>query len=168
MIGYNFSSFQAIGSNMKTVVVDTKSIERGWFVVDAAELTLGRLASKAAHVLIGKGKPAYSPNQDHGDYLIVVNADKVRLSGKKPDTKTYFRHSTYPGGDKTRTFEEQMTRDSTQVVIHAVKGMVSKNPRGRAIMRKLFVYSGSEHPHAAQQPKELKLSVGPTPVVQNA
>lgn len=153
---------------MKTVVVDSRKIERGWFVVDAAELTLGRLASKAANVLIGKGKPAYSPNQDHGDYLIVINADKVRLTGIKPETKTYFRHSTYAGGDKHRSFEEQMKLDSTQVVIHAVKGMVSKNARGRAIMRKLHVYRGPEHPHGAQQPKTLKLSVGPTPVVQKA
>jgi large subunit ribosomal protein L13 len=153
---------------MKTAVVDTKSIERGWYVVDAAELTLGRLASKAAHVLIGKGKPAYSPNQDHGDYLIVVNADKVRLTGVKPETKTYFRHSGYAGGDKHRSYEEQMKLDSAQVVIHAVKGMVSKNARGRAIMRKLHVYRGPEHPHAAQQPKPLKLSVGKTPVVQKA
>jgi large subunit ribosomal protein L13 len=154
--------------NMKTVVVDTKTIKRGWYVVDAAELTLGRLASKAAHVLIGKGKPEYSPNQDHGDYLIIVNADKVNLSGIKPETKSYFRHSRYPGGGKERSFKEQMQLDSTQVVIHAVKGMVAKNARGRAIMRKLHVYSGAEHPHAAQQPKELKLSVGPTPVVQKA
>jgi large subunit ribosomal protein L13 len=151
---------------MKTVVVDTRKIERGWYVVDAAELTLGRLASKAAHVLIGKGKPAYSPNQDHGDYLVVINADKVRLTGIKPETKTYFRHSQYAGGDKHRSFDEQMKLDSTQVVIHAVKGMVAKNARGRAIMRKLHVYRGAEHPHAAQQPKPLKLSVGPTPVVQ--
>ncbi|MDR2728311.1 MAG: 50S ribosomal protein L13 [Chitinispirillales bacterium] len=146
---------------MKTVVVDAGAIKRGWYVVDASELTLGRLASKAAYVLIGKGKPAYSPNQDHGDNLIVINADKVKLSGIKPETKTYFRHSGYPGGDKERPFKEQMTLDSTQVVIHAIKGMVSKNAKGRAIMKKLHVYRGSEHPHAAQQPKELKLaSVG--------
>jgi large subunit ribosomal protein L13 len=151
---------------MKTVVVDTASIERKWFVVDAAELTLGRLASKAAQILIGKGKVAYSPNQDHGDYLIVVNADKVRLTGSKPETKGYFRHSMYQGGDKIRSFKEQMALDSTKVVTHAVHGMVSKNPRGRAIMRKLFVYCGPDHPHVAQQPKELKLSAGRTPVVQ--
>lgn len=153
---------------MKTVVVNTDTIERGWYVVDASELTLGRLASKAASVLIGKNKPAYSPNQDHGDYLIIVNADKVRLTGTKPETKEYFRHSMYAGGDKFRPFEEQMKRDSTQVVIHAVKGMVPKNARGRAIMRKLHVYRGAEHPHAAQQPKPLKLSVGRTPVTQKA
>jgi large subunit ribosomal protein L13 len=158
---------KALGSKkMKTVVVDARSIERGWYIVDAAELTLGRLASKAAHVLIGKGKPAYSPNQDHGDYLIVINADKVRLSGVKPETKTYFRHSQHLGGGKHRSFEEQMRLDSTKVVTHAIHGMVSKNPRGRAIMRKLHVYRGAEHPHAAQKPKELKLSLGRTPVVQ--
>jgi large subunit ribosomal protein L13 len=151
---------------MKTVVVDTASIKRRWFVVDAAELTLGRLASKAAQVLIGKGKVAYSPNQDHGDYLIVVNADKVKLTGVKPETKGYFRPSMYQGGDKIRGFKEQMRLDSTRVVTHAVHGMVSKNARGRAIMRKLFVYRGAEHPHAAQQPEELKLSVGRTPVIK--
>jgi large subunit ribosomal protein L13 len=151
---------------MKTVVVDTASIKRRWFVVDAAELTLGRLASKAAQVLIGKGKVAYSPNQDHGDYLIVVNADKVRLTGVKPETKGYFRHSMYQGGDKIRSFKEQMGLDSAKVVTHAIHGMVSKNPRGRAIMRKLFVYRGAEHPHAAQQPEQLKLSVGRTPVIK--
>ncbi|MFP4163141.1 MAG: 50S ribosomal protein L13 [Chitinispirillaceae bacterium] len=142
---------------MKTVVVDTKSIKRDWYVVDAAEQTLGRLASKAAGVLMGKGKPAYSPNQDHGDHLIIVNADKVKLTGKKPETKTYFRHSRYPGGGKFRSFREQMERDSSQVITHAVHGMVSKNALGRAIMRKLHVYSGESHPHEAQKPKELKL-----------
>ncbi len=142
---------------MKTVVVDTKSIERDWFVVDATDQPLGRLASKAAQLLIGKEKVAYSPNQDHGDNLIIVNADKVVLSGNKAETKEYFRHSQYPGGGKTRSFKEQMEKDSTQVIIHAVHGMVPKNARGRAIMRKLHVYSGSSHSHAAQQPKELKL-----------
>lgn len=142
---------------MKTVVVDTKSIERDWYVVDASEQTLGRLASKAASVLMGKGKPAYSPNQDHGDYLIIVNADKVKLTGKKPETKTYFRHSRYPGGGKFRSFREQMERDSSQVIIHAIHGMISKNALGRAMMKKLHVYSGANHPHEAQQPKELNL-----------
>ena len=142
---------------MKTVVVDTKSINRDWYVVDASEQTLGRFASKVARILIGKGKTAYSPNQDHGDYLIVINADKVKLTGIKPETKEYFRHSRYPGGGKFRSFKEQMTLDSTQVIIHAVHGMVSKNALGRAIMRKLHVYSGANHPHEAQQPKELSL-----------
>lgn len=142
---------------MKTVVVDTKSIKRDWYVLDAADQTLGRLASKAAQVLIGKNKTAYSPNQDHGDYLIVINAEKITLSGKKPEMKEYFRHSTYPGGAKFRSFKEQMALDPTKVIIHAIHGMVSKNARGRAIMKKLHVYSGTEHPHAAQQPKVIKL-----------
>ncbi|MFP4012620.1 MAG: 50S ribosomal protein L13 [Chitinispirillaceae bacterium] len=142
---------------MKTVVVDTKSIKRDWYVVDASEQTLGRLASKAASVLMGKGKPAFSPNQDHGDYLIIVNADKVKLTGKKPETKTYFRHSRYPGGGKFRSFREQMERDSSQVIIHAIHGMISKNALGRAMMKKLHVYTGASHPHEAQQPKELNL-----------
>lgn len=142
---------------MKTVVVNADSIQREWFVVDGGSLPLGRLASKVAQLLIGKAKVAYSPNQDHGDNIIVINADKVQLTGKKPETKFYFRHSTYPGGGKFRSFEEQMELDSTQVVIHAVHGMVSKNARGRAIMRKLHVYKGDAHPHAAQKPQPLSI-----------
>jgi large subunit ribosomal protein L13 len=142
---------------MKTVVVNTQSIERQWYVIDGASQTLGRLASKIAQFLIGKGKVAYSPNQDHGDYVIVINADKVKLTGKKPETKFYFRHSNYPGGAKFRSYKEQMEIDPSQVVIHAVHGMVSKNARGRAIMKKLHVYAGQEHPHTAQQPKSLSL-----------
>jgi len=143
---------------MKTVVVNAQSIERKWFIVDASELTLGRLASKVAQLLIGKGKVAYSPNQDHGDNVIVINADKVQLTGKKPDTKFYFRHSQYPGGAKFRSFKEQMQIDSSQVVRHAVHGMVPKNARGRSIMKKLHIYGGDQHPHAAQQPETLSLS----------
>jgi large subunit ribosomal protein L13 len=142
---------------MKTVVVNEETIKREWLVVDAADQTLGRLASKIAQKLIGKGKTAYSPNQDHGDYIVVLNADKVKLTGTKAETKEYFRHSHYPGGDKYRTFKEQMSLDSTKVVEHAVHGMVPKNARGRAIMRKLHVYSGSAHPHSAQQPKEISI-----------
>jgi large subunit ribosomal protein L13 len=145
------------GIVMKTVVVDSKSIKRGWFVVDAADQTLGRIASKAAQMLIGKGKVAYSPNQDHGDYLVIVNAEKVNLTGIKPETKEYFRHSTYPGGGKFRSFKEQLAMDPSKILIHAIHGMVPKNARGRAIMRKLFVYAGDNHPHAAQQPKAITL-----------
>ena len=141
---------------MKSVVVDTKSIKHDWYVVDAADQTLGRLASNAARLLIGKEKVAYSPNQDHGDNLIIINADKVKLTGRKAETKEYFRHSRYPGGGKTRSFEEQMELDSSQVIIHAIHGMVSKNALGRSIMKKLHVYTGASHPHTAQQPKELK------------
>jgi large subunit ribosomal protein L13 len=142
---------------MKTVVVNKETIKREWLVVDAADQTLGRLASKIAQVLIGKGKTAYSPNQDHGDYVIVLNSDKVKLTGTKSETKEYFRHSHYAGGDKYRSFKEQMALDSTRVIEHAVHGMVPKNARGRAIMRKLHVYSGAAHPHTAQQPKAISI-----------
>jgi large subunit ribosomal protein L13 len=142
---------------MKTVVVNEKSIKHGWVVVDATNQMVGRLASKVANILIGKGKVAYSPNQDHGDNVIVINAEKIKLSGTKPDVKEYFRHSTYPGGGKFRSFKEQMALDSTKVVRHAVHGMVSKNPLGRAIMRKLHVYKNADHPHAAQKPTSIAL-----------
>jgi large subunit ribosomal protein L13 len=137
---------------MKTIVVNSKSIERKWYVVDASGQMLGRLASNVATLLIGKRKVAYSPNQDHGDYVIIINADKAELSGTKAETKRYFRHSGYPGGEKFRSFKEQMELDSTKVIIHAVHGMVSKNALGRSIMGKLHVYKSAEHPHAAQQP----------------
>ncbi|MBN1603613.1 MAG: 50S ribosomal protein L13 [Chitinispirillaceae bacterium] len=142
---------------MKTVVVNKETIKREWLVVDAADQTLGRLASKIAQMLIGKGKTAYSPNQDHGDYIVVLNSDKVKLTGTKAETKEYFRHSHYAGGDKYRSFKEQMALDSTRVIEHAVHGMVPKNARGRAIMRKLHVYSGTTHPHTAQQPKSISI-----------
>jgi len=142
---------------MKTVVVNKDSIKHGWVVVDATNQMLGRLASKVANILIGKSKVAYSPNQDHGDFVIVINAEKVKLSGTKSETKSYFRHSTYPGGGKHRPFKEQMRLDSTQVVRHAVHGMVSKKPLGRAIMKKLHVYKNAEHPHAAQKPTPVAL-----------
>jgi large subunit ribosomal protein L13 len=142
---------------MKTVVVNEKSIKHGWVVVDATNQMLGRLASKVANILIGKGKVAYSPNQDHGDNVIVINAEKIKLSGTKPEVKSYFRHSTYPGGGKFRSFKEQMALDATQVVRHAVHGMVSKKALGRAVMRKLHVYKNAEHPHAAQKPTSIAL-----------
>lgn len=142
---------------MKTVVVDTKSIMRSWYVVDATDQMVGRLASKVAGMLIGKRKVAYSPNQDHGDYIIVINAEKVKLSGKKPHTKRYFRHSGHPGGKKFRSFKEQMARDPAEVIRHAVYGMVSKNALGRSIMKKLHVYRNAEHPHQAQMPAQVSL-----------
>jgi large subunit ribosomal protein L13 len=142
---------------MKTIVVNEKSIKHSWVIVDATNQMVGRLASKVANILIGKGKVAYSTNQDHGDYVIVINAEKIKLSGTKPEVKSYFRHSTYPGGGKFRSFKEQMSLDSTQVIRHAVHGMVSKNALGRAIMRKLHVYKNAEHPHAAQKPTSIAL-----------
>jgi len=142
---------------MKTVVVDLKSIQRCWYVVDATDQMVGRLASNVANMLIGKSKVAWSPNQDHGDFVIVINAEKVKLSGKKPHTKRYFRHSGHPGGEKFRSFKEQMALDPTQVIRHAVYGMVSKNALGRSIMKKLHVYRNAEHPHAAQRPAPVSL-----------
>jgi large subunit ribosomal protein L13 len=142
---------------MKTVVVDSKSIKHGWVVVDATNQMIGRIASKVANILIGKNKVAYSPNQDHGDHVVVINAGKVKLSGKKPETKQYFRHSKHPGGGKFRSFKEQMALDPAEVIRHAVYGMVPKNALGRAIYGKLHVYMGADHPHAAQKPKAVSV-----------
>ncbi len=142
---------------MKTVVVNTDTIERKWYVVDANDLVLGRLTSKVANLLMGKGKPAYSPNQDHGDYIVVINAEKVALTGNKEDTKTYFRHSTYPGGEKFRSFKDQRDMDASVIIRKAVHGMLPKTKLGRAIERKLFVYAGDKHPHTAQKPEQLSL-----------
>ncbi|MBD3345755.1 MAG: 50S ribosomal protein L13 [Chitinivibrionales bacterium] len=142
---------------MKTTVMNHKEIARKWYLVDAENKILGRLASEIAKKLIGKNKPFYSPNQDHGDNVVVINSDKVALSGRKPETKSYFRHSQYPGGEKIRPYRKQMELDSTRVIVNAVKGMVPKNTLGRAIMKKLHVYAGSEHPHEAQKPEPLSI-----------
>ena len=143
---------------MKTAVVNTDTISRKWLVADASDQVLGRLATKLANILMGKGKPAYSPNQDHGDFVVVLNADKIRLTGNKADQKEYFRHSGYAGGEKFRSFKEQMELDSSKVVYDAIKGMLPKSVLGRQIITKLHVYSGAEHPHAAQKPEELTLN----------
>jgi large subunit ribosomal protein L13 len=143
---------------MKTVVMNPSEIQRSWHVVDATGVPLGRLASAVAGILIGKGKPAYSPNQDHGDYVVVINSDKVGLTGRKMDTKTYFSHSGFPGGVRVRTLKDMMQRDPAWVVRQAIRGMVPRNtPRGRAILKKLHVYAGARHPHTAQQPQALSV-----------
>jgi large subunit ribosomal protein L13 len=142
---------------MRTVVVNHNEIGREWYVVDAANMVLGRLASRVARVLSGKNKPAFSPNQDHGDYVIVINTDKVRVTGRKAEKKTYFSHSTKPGGEKIRPFRVQMEKDSTKVLREAVHGMLPKNALGRAMIRKLHMYRTEVHPHAAQNPKALEL-----------
>jgi large subunit ribosomal protein L13 len=142
---------------MKTEVINTDDIARKWYVVDAKGMIVGRLASKLANMLSGKGKPAYSPNQDHGDNIIVINSNGVKLTGKKAETKTYFHHTGYAGGKKERPFKKQMELDSRQVIVHAVHGMIPKNTLGRAIMRKLHVYKNDIHPHVAQQPEPLSL-----------
>jgi large subunit ribosomal protein L13 len=142
---------------MRTVVVNSETIERKWYVVDASDMILGRLASKVANILIGKSKTAYSPNQDHGDYVVVINSGKVILTSDKDERKVYFRHSTHPGGGKFRSFKEQMNLDSNKVISDAVHGMVPKNALGRKIMSKLHVYQDATHCHEAQQPQVMDL-----------
>ena len=138
---------------MRTAVVNAKTIGRKWYLIDADNMILGRLASKVATILSGKEKPAYAPNQDYGDYVVIVNADKVRLSGKKAEKKVYFRHSRYPSGQKFRSFQEQMALDSTKVIKDAVQGMIPKTVLGRSMLSKLHVYKGENHPHQAQKPE---------------
>lgn len=140
---------------MKTVSVRAQDVEHEWYVIDAASQTLGRLASEIARRLRGKHKPCYTPHVDTGDYVIVVNAEKVRVTGAKRRDKIYYRHSGYPGGIKATRFEDLIATHPERAIRHAVKGMLPRNPLGRAVFRKLKVYAGPEHPHAAQQPKPL-------------
>ena len=133
------------------------TVERKWYVVDAEGKTLGRLASEVANVLRGKNKPTYTPHIDTGDYVIVVNAEKIQVTGKKLDQKIYYHHSEYVGGMKEATLREMMQKKPEFVITHAVKGMLPKGPLGRQMLKKLFVYAGPDHKHAAQQPKELEI-----------
>ncbi|MBT9163435.1 MAG: 50S ribosomal protein L13 [Chloroflexi bacterium] len=135
---------------MKTYSTKVSDIERDWHVIDASGRTLGRLATEVAHLLKGKHKPMYAPHLDTGDYVIVVNAGKVRVTGNKARQKVYFRHSGYPGGLKAITFEKLIATHPTWIIEHAVKGMLPKNPLGRAMFGKLKVYEGPTHPHRAQ------------------
>ena len=141
----------------KTSVPSIDSIERQWYLVDAENQTLGRLATEVASVLRGKNKATFTPHLDTGDFVIVVNADKIRVSGNKPQQKLYRRHSGRPGGMKVETFEHLQERLPERIVEKAIKGMLPHNALGRQMFRKLKVYKGSEHPHAAQQPKPLQL-----------
>jgi large subunit ribosomal protein L13 len=143
---------------MKTTIsAKPHLVKREWFVVDAEGKTLGRLATEIAHRLRGKHKPEYTPHVDTGDYIVVINADKVSVTGRKAQDKMYYRHSEYPGGLKETNFSDLMENKPTQAIELAVKGMMPRNPLGRAMLSKLKVYAGSEHPHAAQQPKELTI-----------
>jgi large subunit ribosomal protein L13 len=142
---------------MKTYVTNPKEVEREWYVVDATGHTLGRLATRVAHVLRGKHKPIYSPAVDTGDYVIVVNAEKIHVTGRKLDQKIYYRYSGYPGGLKEITLRNLLQKRPTRVIKHAVRGMLPKNRLGRRMLAKLKVYAGPDHPHAAQQPKPLEL-----------
>ena len=140
---------------MQTYMANPDKIERKWYVVDAEGCTLGRLASGVASVLRGKNKPQFTPHVDTGDYVIVVNADKVKVTGKKMDQKIYYNHSDYVGGMKETTLKEMMAKKPEKVVELAVKGMLPKGPLGREMYTKLFVYAGPEHKHAAQKPEVL-------------
>ena len=144
---------------MKTYTAKPGEIERQWFLVDAEGQTLGRLATRIADTLRGKGKPVYTPHVDTGDFVVVVNAEKIAVTGSKLDTKIYYRHSGYPGGLRQRTLREQLDRRPTEVLRIAVKGMLPKNKLAAAQLRKLKIYAGPEHPHAAQSPEPLELVV---------
>ncbi len=142
----------------KTFVTKQKDIQREWFVVDATGQTLGRLATQVAVRLRGKHKPIYSPRLDTGDYVIVINAEKIRVTGRKLDSKMYYRFSGYPGGLKQISLRNLLEKNPTRVIEQAVWGMLPKNRLGRKIFKKLKVYAGPEHPHAAQQPQPLELN----------
>ncbi len=140
---------------MKTFMANPDKIERKWYVVDAAGQTLGRLSSEIAKVLRGKNKAEFTPFVDTGDYIVVVNADQIKVTGKKLDQKIYYHHSEYVGGMKEATLKEMMAKKPERVIELAVKGMLPKRPLGRQMLKKLHVYAGAEHPHAAQQPEVL-------------
>lgn len=142
---------------MKTFSAKPESVKRDWYVVDAEGKTLGRLATEVARRLKGKHKAEYTPHVDTGDYIVVINAEKVTVTGKKADDKMYYRHSGYPGGIKETNFNKLQAEKPEMIIEKAVKGMLPKNPLGREMFRKLKVYAGSEHNHAAQQPIELDI-----------
>ena len=142
---------------MKTFSAKPESVKRDWYIVDATGLTLGRLATEVATRLRGKHKPEYTPHVDTGDYIVIVNAEKVHVTGNKAQDKIYYSHSGFPGGIKSISFDKLVIRAPERIIESAVKGMLPKNPLGRAMYRKMKVYKGAVHPHAAQQPQELKV-----------
>ena len=141
----------------KTFVTKAQDIQREWYVVDAAGQTLGRLATRVATMLRGKHKPIFSPSVDTGDYIVIVNADKIHVTGRKMDQKIYYRHSRYPGGLREITLRNLLHKHPTRVIEYAVRGMLPKNRLGRQMIKKLKVYAGPNHPHEAQQPQSLEL-----------
>ena len=143
---------------MKTFVATPENRERNWLVVDAAGQTLGRLATQIADTLRGKHKPEYTPHCDVGDFVIVLNAEKIAVTGKKREQKLYYRHSGYPGGLRTRTLNDMLERRPEEVIRKAVKGMLPRNRLARQQLTKLKVYAGPEHPHSAQQPKPMEIA----------
>jgi large subunit ribosomal protein L13 len=145
----------------KTPLPTKDSLQQTWYVIDAADQRLGRLASEIAMILRGKNKPTYTPHMDTGDFVIVVNAEKVRVTGKKRTQKVYVRHSGRPGGMKSETFAQLQARIPERIIEHAVRGMLPKNSLGRQLFTKLKVYEGPSHPHQSQKPQELKISTIP-------
>ncbi|ATX80334.1 LSU ribosomal protein L13P [Mariprofundus aestuarium] len=143
---------------MRTWTVRPGDIERNWYIVDATDLVLGRLSTQIATLLRGKHRPEYTPHADCGDHVIVINADKIAVTGNKESAKVYYRHSRYAGGLKSITLEKQREKFPERIIELAVKGMMPKGPLGRSMLKKLKVYAGSDHPHAAQQPKAMKLN----------
>ena len=142
---------------MKTLSAKPETVKRDWYVVDATGKTLGRLATELARRLRGKHKAEYTPHVDTGDYIVVINASQVRVTGKKASDKMYYSHTGFPGGIKSINFEKLVDKAPEQIIQKSVKGMLPKGPLGRAMFKKLKIYAGAEHPHAAQQPKELDI-----------
>jgi large subunit ribosomal protein L13 len=141
---------------MKTTAVRTQDIEQKWYIMDCSGKTLGRLSVQVANILRGKNKPEYTPNADVGDFVVLVNAKDIKVTGKKTEDKIYYRHSGYPGGIKQISFKDQLDKDPDKIIRDSVKGMLPKNRLNRQIIKKLKVYSDENHPHEAQNPKELK------------
>ncbi len=142
---------------MKTFSAKSSQVKRDWYIVDASDKVLGRLASEIAHRLRGKHKPEYTPHVDTGDYIVVVNAEKIAVTGNKANDKVYYHHTGHPGGIKSTRFKDMIEKHPTRVIEAAVKGMMPKNKLGRAMLSKLKVYAGDQHAHAAQQPKLLEI-----------
>ena len=142
---------------MKTYYANPHEVEQEWLLIDAEDQVLGRVAAKAAHILRGKHKPTYTPHVDTGDYVIIVNADKIRVTGNKGEAKRYYRHSGYPGGLKSESLNEVLAKKPERVLEHAIKGMLPHNTLGRAMGKKLHVYAGPEHPHQAQKPRKIEM-----------
>ncbi len=142
---------------MRTWTYRPGSVERDWYVIDAKDLVLGRLATRIASILRGKHRPQYTPHADCGDHVVVINAEKIRATGRKEQQKMYYRHSQYPGGLKSISLEKQREKHPERIIEAAVKGMLPKNALGRKIIKKMNIYAGDRHPHAAQQPKPMSL-----------
>jgi large subunit ribosomal protein L13 len=154
---YLFGGSQEELEQVRTYAVKAGDIKRRWYVVDAQGKTLGRLATEIARILRGKHKPTFSPHLDTGDFVIIVNAEKIHVTGKKLNTKRYYRYSGYLGGLKSIVLSDQLEQHPERVLVHAIRGMLPKNRLGRAMIKKLKVYAGPDHPHAAQKPEPLEL-----------